>query len=666
MIIKNSVLVTGATGFVGSWLCEYLLDKKLEVHGLKRWRSPMENINHIKNKLKLHDADLRDAVGVNKVIKEVRPNYVFHIAAQSFVPYSFDNPHETITTNINGTINLLESIKENNLNPRIVVTTSSEVYGQVTKKDLPITEDCPFRPQSPYGVSKAGEDLIAYQYHCSYGMDITRVRLFTHSVSKWTPVIIKDSKSNLIDISYISEIRQKQKRGGYLSGKLLQDETQIWDLSFHNLEVWNDGRWTKLKHISCHPINNHKLLEVSSRGGVVDVTDNHSVINEKGEEVNACDLKIGDKLKLTALPNVELTQVPTELAWLYGFFAAEGCVTGGRMNIDNKDRTLLDRSKQILLKYLAIDSHIGTADKDGVFRLHIRKPFKIAKIFYREFYAVNKNKKIPKIILNANRNTKLFFLDGYNCGDGDRNNLVKSKYYRFKTNSQILAMGICLLIQTVLNVKYRIHVEHTDGRRYFEIRCLNQNGTANGNHLLKDDNSITSIIPIEYGEEVWDFETENHWFNAGIGGCIVHNSGPRRGDVFFESSFAKQIAMIEAGIQKPIIQVGNLSSIRTLLDIRDAVEAYWLLVKKCPPGEVYNIGGDANMPVGDYLKKLIEMSPMKDKIRIKVDKNLLRPSDVTLQIPSSEKFRKATGWKPKYTYEDTLKSLLDYWRGKIK
>ena len=144
------------------------------------------------------------------------------------------------------------------------------------------------------------------------------------------------------------------------------------------------------------------------------------------------------------------------------------------------------------------------------------------------------------------------------------------------------------------------------------------------------------------------------------------HSGSRRGDLFFESAFAKQIAMIEAGLQKPIVRVGNLESIRTMADVRDAVEAYWLLVNKCPAGEVYNIGGDVHMSVGEYLNKLIEMSPLKDKIKIKIDPTLLRPSDVTLQIPSSEKFRKATGWKPKYSYLDTLKSLLDYWREKVK
>ena len=139
------------------------------------------------------------------------------------------------------------------------------------------------------------------------------------------------------------------------------------------------------------------------------------------------------------------------------------------------------------------------------------------------------------------------------------------------------------------------------------------------------------------------------------------HTGPRRGDVFAASNFAKQIAAIEAGLAPKIIKVGNLDSIRTFLDVRDAVKAYWLLVNKCPPGEVYNIGGTETMTIGEMLNKLLKLSKVKD-IDVKVDISRLRPSDVTLQIPSTEKFYKVTGWKPKIKFDQTLKDLLNYWR----
>jgi len=139
------------------------------------------------------------------------------------------------------------------------------------------------------------------------------------------------------------------------------------------------------------------------------------------------------------------------------------------------------------------------------------------------------------------------------------------------------------------------------------------------------------------------------------------HTGPRRGEPFIVSNFAKQIAAIEARQQEPVIKVGNLKSIRTFLDVRDAVKSYWLIVNKCPAGEVYNIGGVETMAVGEMLNKLLKLSTVKD-IKVEVDPTRLRPSDVTLQIPSMDKFQKATDWKPEIKFEKTLEDTLNYWR----
>jgi GDPmannose 4,6-dehydratase len=140
------------------------------------------------------------------------------------------------------------------------------------------------------------------------------------------------------------------------------------------------------------------------------------------------------------------------------------------------------------------------------------------------------------------------------------------------------------------------------------------------------------------------------------------HSGARRGPVFVESNFAKQVARIEAGKQKPVLQVGNLKSIRTFANVKDTVHAYYLLVTKCPPGEVYNIGGNETMSVGDMLDRLLSLSPIGNTIKIEVDPTRLRPSDVTLQIPCIDKFVNATGWKPTISLNQTLFEMLSYWR----
>lgn len=329
MTVKiNKVLITGITGFVGSHLAEYILAKKpnVEVLGLVRWRAPKDNIRHILDKITLCHGDLLDLSSLESILTEHRPDVIFHLAAQSYVDFSFLAPVSTLQTNVIGSANLLEAIKkiksDLSYDPIIHICSSSETYGQVKENEVPIKEDNPFRPASPYAVSKVAEDMLGFQYWLSWKIKTIRTRMFSHT-------------------------------------------------------------------------------------------------------------------------------------------------------------------------------------------------------------------------------------------------------------------------------------------------------------------------------------------------------GPRRGEVFVESNFAKQIAAIEAGVQGPVIKVGNLDSIRTFLDVKDAVKAYWLLIEKCKPGEVYNIGGVETMTVGEMLGKLLELSTVKN-IKTEVDQRRLRPSDVTLQIPDISKFVKETGWKPEIKFDDTLKSLLSYWRDYYK
>ena len=145
------------------------------------------------------------------------------------------------------------------------------------------------------------------------------------------------------------------------------------------------------------------------------------------------------------------------------------------------------------------------------------------------------------------------------------------------------------------------------------------------------------------------------------------HTGPRRGDVFHESTFAKQIAMIEQGWIEPVVRVGNLQSLRTYADVRDAVRAYYMLVTVNPiPGEYYNIGGSYTCTVGDTLQTLLSMSPKKNQIRIEEDPARLRPIDADLQVPDCRKFKKHAGWEPEIPYRKTMEDLLNYWRDRIR
>jgi GDP-mannose 4,6-dehydratase len=316
------ILITGITGFVGSHLAEYIINRneRHDVFGLCRWRSPRENLSNVYDKVTLIEADLCDMGALIRHLEAVKPNIIFHLAAQSYVLTSFNSSIQTLWSNVIGTANLLEAVRINRIDPVIHICSSSEVYGQVSEADVPIKETCQLKPASPYAVSKVGEDMLGLQYWLSYQIKTIRTRMFTHT-------------------------------------------------------------------------------------------------------------------------------------------------------------------------------------------------------------------------------------------------------------------------------------------------------------------------------------------------------GPRRGDVFALSFFAKQIAAAEQGLKEPVINVGNLKSVRTFCDVRDAVRAYWILVNQCKPGEVYNIGGNRTMTIGDALNSLLSFSSMNFEIR--VDHKLLRPSDVTLQIPCTNKFRDETGWTPEIPLEKTLGDMLNYWRDEL-
>ena len=181
--------ITGITGMVGSHLADYLLaHTDWEIVGLTRWRSPMDNIEHLfprinsGDRVMLVQGDLGDSLSLQRAIDLARPDYVFHLAAQSYPRVSFDSPLETLEPNVNGTARLLECLRlRQDLSPVVHVCSSSEVFGRVPREKLPIDETCSFHPASPYAISKIGTDLLGRFYAEAYGMKIVTTRMFTHT-----------------------------------------------------------------------------------------------------------------------------------------------------------------------------------------------------------------------------------------------------------------------------------------------------------------------------------------------------------------------------------------------------------------------------------------------------------------------------------------------------
>ncbi len=198
----RKVLITGVTGFAGSHLVEFLHSRgDCEIHGIYRWRSRMENIEHLTQLITLHECDLRDAMNTYDTIARIRPDWIFHLAAQSFVPTSWVAPSESLSTNVQAQVNIFEAVRRLGLKTRIQLACSSEEYGMVYPDETPIKETNPLRPLSPYAVSKVAQDMLGYQYWMSWKVDSVRTRGFNHEGPRRGPVFVaSDFAKQIADI----------------------------------------------------------------------------------------------------------------------------------------------------------------------------------------------------------------------------------------------------------------------------------------------------------------------------------------------------------------------------------------------------------------------------------------------------------------------------------
>lgn len=214
-------LITGITGMVGSHLTDYLLaNTDWDIYGMCRWRSPLDNVEHLlerankKDRLYFVNGDLTDTLSLQHAVEESQPDYIFHLAAQSYPKTSFTSPINTLDTNILGTERLLEVVRRSqNLNPVIHVCSSSEVFGRVPKEKLPINEECSFHPASPYSISKIGTDLIGKFHAEAYGQKCVITRMFTHTGPRRGDVFVESTFAKQIALIEAGHIEPVVKVG---------------------------------------------------------------------------------------------------------------------------------------------------------------------------------------------------------------------------------------------------------------------------------------------------------------------------------------------------------------------------------------------------------------------------------------------------------------------
>ena len=193
-------LITGITGSGGSYLAEHILtkDDKIKIFGIYRSSG---NKKLLKNKrIKLFKGDLCNFKKTQKIIKKINPNIIFHLASTANVRESFDSPKKTIENNNAITLNLLEIIRTNKINSLIIICSTSEVYGKVTKKDIPIKETKSINPVNPYSVSKAFQDLLSQIYFKTYGLKIIITRMFSYINARKNYLFQTSFAKQIVDI----------------------------------------------------------------------------------------------------------------------------------------------------------------------------------------------------------------------------------------------------------------------------------------------------------------------------------------------------------------------------------------------------------------------------------------------------------------------------------
>src|SRR6478672_3782595 len=406
----KKALITGITGQDGSYLVELLLSKGYEVHGIIRRASTFntERIDHLYQdahvhgvRMFLHYGDLSDSVNLVKLLFDLKPDEIYHLAAQSHVRVSFDIPEYTSDVTAVGTIRILEAIRETGIRSRFYQASSSEMFGKVL--EVPQTEKTPFWPRSPYGVAKAYGHFITVNYRESYDLHATSGILFNHeSICSNTPILIRED--GIIAVRTPADLVPLLRKGGSVQSFLPKTFLEIWD---------GDG-WTPITTITATRRRttdpDHELLSIQARAGVVEVTAHHNMLSPEFEKVPATEVERGDELALAEeMPSPADWSVATfELAEFLGLMAADGYVhrDGTQACFTNNDALLRTRaaslwSQLFLGKSREWSGTSGWSEDASVEHVDLTGSPAVGPWLREQLYTSTGFKQVPPLILNA-------------------------------------------------------------------------------------------------------------------------------------------------------------------------------------------------------------------------------------------------------------------------
>jgi GDPmannose 4,6-dehydratase len=656
MAAKRSALVTGITGQDGSYLAELLLEKGYDVHGMVRRSSTekFERIEHLRERITLHQGDLLDQRSLVDTLRAARPAEIYNLAAMSFVAVSWIQPTLTAEFTGVGVTRMLEAMREVCPEARFYQASSSEMYGKV--REVPQTELTPFYPRSPYGVAKAYGHFITVNYRESYDLHATSGILFNHEcISESTPLIVRQLGN--ISIKTPADLVALRRKGpsvqGFTPGNVV--------------EVWDGEDWTYVRAITAtrrrRTDPDHELLSIQARGGVVDVTAHHTMLDDDCERVTARDVEEGDELAIANwMPDAPgWAAITPELAELLGLLAADGHVSidGGQVRFTNNDFLIRCRAMELWSRVFLGRSREsqGTSGFDAdasVDVVSFSGARTIGPWLREQLYTSTAFKQVPPVVLNADRELQKAFLGGYYAGDG----LKKGNGDSIKTNSAVLAQGLCLLYFNQRQPA-SVYVEQRAGRTYYQLnlRAAVRAG-AKGQHLLRSPAEVRRITPAAVPSDEWvfDLETESGVFCAGVGRLIVHNS-PRRGLEFVTRKITWHAAAIKLGLVEKL-HLGNLEAERDWGYAKDYVEAMWLMLQQ-DAAEDYVIATGTAHSVKTCLEVAFDQAGLEVDERVVIDESLKRPAEVDHLVGDRSKASRDLGWEPRTSFEEMIRLMVD-------
>ncbi len=658
--MTKTACVSGATGQDGSYLMELLLSKGYTVYGLvRRLSSPnVANIRNIMDRVHLLDADMTDQSSVLTALKECKPDEIYNLAAQSFVATSFRQPVLTADVNGLGVIRLLEAAKEVVPDARTYQASTSEMFGLV--KETPQTENTPFHPRSPYGVSKLFAYWACVNYREAYGMHVSNGILYNHEcVPAETPLIVRDD-TGLLDCVPISEI--------------VRNPVHVRQRTL-DLDLWDQGSFTqaKLATVNWNSVSNDKRLHrVVARSGEVRATAEHNLILEDGHDRPAAQTGQGDHLRRTTLPDPPArTKVTPEWAELLGLMAGEGSVsfTEGKYkaNFRNNDSSLLNRMQELWESCAGgwVSDNPGvsgfTGEPTGGLNLIAERG--MAHYLNDILYTQERYKRVPRVVLNADGGAWRAFLSGYNKGDGLKAGYGNREFKSFKTSSSTLAAGLWWMASRILNQKPTLNIDFVERgplqeRRYayYSINLGVEGGPKVGRHFLKPPGEVKGVFPETYTGWLYDIETASGTFHAGVGDLVVHNS-PRRGLEFVTRKITHGVSMIAKGKARDI-ELGDLGPKRDWGYAPEYVEAMWRMLQQAKPDDYVVATGDSHT-VQEFVERAFREVGIEDWQKyVRSDPKHFRPAEVHTLCGNPAKAKRVLGWEAKTKLPELVKIMV--------